>query len=79
MLGTCVVLCTVCLFEDLCWCLCEDRVGGCGSQEVGGTSIEENGLLVMAGEESVEWYQIHQTHVFHVFDAIPFAPLQPLS
>ena len=48
------------------------------SQEVGGTLIGENGLVVMAGAELVEWYQIHQTHSFHVFDAIPFPPFQTL-
>ena len=51
------------------------------SQEVGGNLIGEDGLVVMAGAELVEWYQIHQTHGFHgfhVFDAIPFAPFQPL-
>jgi hypothetical protein len=48
----------------------------CRTQEVGGTLIWENGLVVMTGEESEEWYQIHQTHGFHgyqVFDDIPFA------
>ena len=30
-------------------------------------------LVVMAGAESVVWYQIHG---FHVFDAIPVAPFQ---
>jgi hypothetical protein len=44
-------------------------------QEVGGTLIGEDGLMVMAGAESVEWYQIHG---FQVFDAVPFAPVQPL-
>ena len=29
-----------------------------GSQEVGDTLIGEDGLVVMAGAESVEWYQI---------------------
>jgi hypothetical protein len=43
------------------------------AQEVGGTLIGEGRLVVMAGVELVEWYQI-QTHGFHVFDAIPFAP-----
>jgi hypothetical protein len=43
----------------------------------GGTLIGEE-LVVMAGEESVEWYQLHQTYGFHVFDAIPFVPFQPL-
>jgi hypothetical protein len=37
------------------------------SQEVGGTLIGEDGLVVMDG---VELYQIHP---MHVFDAIPFA------
>jgi hypothetical protein len=44
-------------------------------QEVGGTLIGKDGLVVMAGAESVEWYQIHG---FHVFDAIPFAPFHTL-
>ena len=35
------------------------------AQEVGGTLIGEDGLVVMAGAESVEWYQIH------VVDAVP--------
>ena len=43
------------------------------AHEVGGTLIGENKLVVIAGEESVEWYQIHQTHGFQVFGAIPFA------
>ena len=34
-------------------------------QEVGGSLIGENGLVVMTGAESVERYQIHQTHGFH--------------
>ena len=45
------------------------------SQEVCGTLIGENRLVIMAGAESVEWYQ---TDRFHVFDAIPFTPFQPL-
>jgi hypothetical protein len=36
-------------------------------QEVGSTFIGENGLVVMAGAESVERFQIHQTHGFQVF------------
>jgi hypothetical protein len=32
------------------------------SQEVGGALIGEDGLVVMAEAELVEWYQIHQTH-----------------
>ena len=44
-------------------------------QEVGGTLIGENGLVVMIGVGSVEWYQ---THGFQVFDAIPFALFQTL-
>ena len=51
------------------------------SQEVGGTLIGVEGLVVMTGAESVEWYQIHPTHGFHgfqVFDAIPFAPFRPV-
>jgi hypothetical protein len=43
-----------------------------------GTFIGENGLVVMTGAESVEWYQIHQKHGFQVFDAITFAPFQTL-
>ena len=35
------------------------------AQEVGGTVIGEDGLVVMAGAELVEWSQIHQTHAFH--------------
>ena len=31
-------------------------------QGVGGTLIGEDGLVVMAGAEAVEWYQILQTH-----------------
>ena len=50
----------------------------CPVKEAGGTLIGEDGLMVMAGAESVEWYQIYQTHGFHVFDAIPFTPVQPL-
>jgi hypothetical protein len=42
------------------------------TQEVGGTLIGEDGLVVMAEAEWVEWYQ---THVLNVFDAIPFQPL----
>ena len=46
----------------------------CASQEVGGTWIGEEGLVIMAGEEKVEWYQIHQTHGLLLFDVIPIAP-----
>ena len=42
------------------------------TQEVGGTLIGEDGLVVMAGAELVEWYQ---THVFYV----PFTPFQLLQ
>jgi hypothetical protein len=45
------------------------------AQEVGGTLIGEDELMVMAEAELVEWNQIHG---FHVFDAIPFPPFQPL-
>jgi hypothetical protein len=45
------------------------------AQGVGGTLIGEDGLVVMAGAELVEWYQ---THGFYAFDAILFAPFQPL-
>ena len=45
---------------------------------VGGTLIGEDGLVVMAGVELVEWYQIHQPHGLQVYDAIPFAAFQPL-
>ena len=47
-------------------------------QEVGGTLIGEDGLVVMTGAESVEWYQMHQTSGFYEFDAIPFAPFRIL-
>jgi hypothetical protein len=47
-------------------------------QEDGGTLIGEDGLVLMAGAESVEWYQLHQTHGFHMFDTIPFALFRPL-
>ena len=47
-------------------------------QEVGGTLIGEDGLVVMAGVDYVEWFKIHQSHGFQVIDAILFAPLQPL-
>jgi hypothetical protein len=46
-----------------------------GQQELGGTLIGENGLVVLTEAESVEW---DQTNGFHVFDAIPFAPFRPL-
>lgn len=45
------------------------------AQEVGGTLIGENGLVLKAGAESVEYYH---THGFQVFDAIPFAPFRTL-
>jgi hypothetical protein len=47
-------------------------------QEVGGNVIGEDRLMVMTGEELVEWYQIHQTHGFQVFYAIPFALFQAI-
>jgi hypothetical protein len=47
-------------------------------QEVGGTLIGENGLVVVIGVGSVEWYETHQTHGFQVFDAIPLALFQTL-
>jgi hypothetical protein len=37
------------------------------SQEVGGTLIGEDELMVMTGVEFMERYQIHQAHGFHVF------------
>jgi hypothetical protein len=43
-------------------------------QEVGGTLIGEDRLVVMTGAELVEWYQTHQTHGFQMFDANLFAP-----
>ena len=49
----------------------------CVSQAAVGTLIGEDGLVVMAGEESMEWYQIHQIY-FHVIDTIPFTPFQTL-
>jgi hypothetical protein len=48
------------------------------AQEVGSTLVWEEGLVLMAGAELVEWYQIHKKHGFHVIDTIPFAPFQPL-
>lgn len=75
----------VCLFSFLALGDCEGKMQVCHvpllgqhsysellAQEVGGTLIGEDRLVVMAGEE---WYQ---THGFHVFDAIPFTPFQPL-
>jgi hypothetical protein len=41
------------------------------------TLIGEDGFVVMAGAEFVEWPQIHQTHGFHAFDAIPFTFFPP--
>ena len=49
----------------ICYCLTPE--------EVGGTLIGKNVLVVMTGVELVEWYQIHHTHGFQVFNAIPFA------
>ena len=45
------------------------------AQEVGGTLIGKDGIVVMAG---VELMEEHKTHSFNVFDAIPFYPFQPL-
>jgi hypothetical protein len=42
--------------EDPAAYLGPDRIR---AQEVGGTLIGEDGLVRMAGVESVEWYQIH--------------------
>jgi hypothetical protein len=53
----------------------EKKILSEATQEVGGTLIVEEGLMVMAGAEWVEWYQ---THEFNLFDAIQFAPFQPL-
>jgi hypothetical protein len=50
----------------------------CASQDVGATFIGEDGLVVMAGVEWEERYQIHGFHGFHVFDAIPSTPFQTL-
>jgi hypothetical protein len=47
-------------------------------QENGGTFIGEDRLVVMAGVELVEWYQIHQAHGLYVLDAVPLAPIQSL-
>jgi hypothetical protein len=44
------------------------------AQDVGGTLIGEDGLAVMAGAESEEWFQTHQIW----FDAVPFALFQTL-
>ena len=46
------------------------------AHEAGGTLIGEDGLVLVAGAELMEWYQIHQTHGFHV--SIPFALFRPL-
>ena len=35
------------------------------AHEVGGTSFGEDACVVMAGVESVEWYQIHGLMPFH--------------
>jgi hypothetical protein len=54
------------------------------AQEVDGTLIGEDGLVVMAGVELVEWYQIHQTHDLMPFHSLcssnscePSSPQQP--
>ena len=53
-------------------------------QEVGGTLNEEDGPMVMAEEESMEWYQIHQTMCLMPFHSLcsshyyePFSSQQP--
>ena len=46
-----------------------------GTQEAGGYLFGEDGLVVTAGAEELEW---HETHGFYVVDAIPFTPFQPL-
>jgi hypothetical protein len=63
---------------DLC------NQGTLGSQEVGATLIGEDGLAVMAGAESVEWYHIYQTHGLMPFHSLrsshyyePSSPQQP--
>jgi hypothetical protein len=53
-------------------------INGSHTQEVGGTLIGEDGLMVMTGVESVELYQTHGFHGFQEFDAVPFAPFRPL-
>jgi hypothetical protein len=70
-----------------CYGYYDSYCGTLSSQEVGGTIIGEDGLVVMAGAESVEWYQTHQTHglmPFHVLRSShyyePSSPQQsPLS
>ena len=47
------------------------RQGGCYAQEVGGTLIGEDGVVVMVGPEWVAWYQIYQNQGFHSIHAVP--------
>lgn len=47
-------------------------------QVAGGALIGQDGLIVMAGIEFMEWYQTHQTHGFKVLDFFPFTLFQPL-
>ena len=54
------------------------------AQGVGGTLIGENGLVVMTGSESVEWYNMYQSHGLMLFHLLcsghyyePFSPQQP--
>lgn len=54
------------------------------AQEVGGTLIRKDRLVVMAEAEYLEWYQIHSTHGFrHSIRSVPsiimsHAPLSSL-
>ena len=45
------------------------------AQEVGATFIVEDGLVVMAGVEFVEWYQTHGLRSSHYYE--PSFPQQP--
>ena len=53
----------------------------CIAQEVGGTLIGEDRLVVMAEAELVEWYQIHGLLPFHSLHSShyyePSSPQQP--
>lgn len=41
-------------------------------------ALKEDGLIVKAGMESLEWSQTCGLHMFDMFDSNPFIPLQPL-
>ena len=59
-----------------------DKMYATKLQEVGGTLIGVDGLVLMAGAELVEWYQLHQTHglmPFHLLDESIIMSRPPLS